>query len=143
MTMDCQFVRARIRETFDDKATLAADATVATHLADCPTCSAFARRLAALDAQLVQTLAPPSLSPAFRTGLEARIKKEPGPSRLDGLLDLVHFASCALATLVLALILPINSAAVVAVGVTAALTSYVALSIVRGSFDDESLESEL
>jgi hypothetical protein len=75
-------------------------------------------------------------------GLRGWITKEPGPTRADGLLEIVHFASCGLAILVLAVILPVSPAAVVAVGMTAALASYVALSIVRGSFEDEWLESD-
>jgi predicted anti-sigma-YlaC factor YlaD len=140
MTMECRDVRTHILESFDGTTAQGADAAIATHLEDCPACSAFARRQAALDARLVQALAPPALDAAFRSSLEARIRKEPKPSRADGLLELVHFASCGLAIVVLALILPVSSVLVVAVGLTAALAAYVALSIVRGSFEDELLE---
>ena len=137
--MDCRDARLRILDTLDDTSP---DATIAAHLANCPTCSSFARGHAQLHSQLVHALAPPMLTAAFRAGLAARIRRESRQSRSDGLLERVHFVSCALAILVLTLILPVSSAAVFAVGVTAALASYVGLSIVRNSFEDDLIESE-
>ena len=137
--MDCRDVRARILESLDD---MSPDAAMAAHLANCPTCSSFARGQAQLHAQLVQALTPPTLNAAFRAGLVARIKRESRQSRTEGLLERVHFVSCALAILVLTLILPVSSASVLAAGVTTAVASYVGLSIVRNSFEDDLIESE-
>ena len=137
--MDCRDARAGILETSDDTSP---DAAIAAHLANCPSCSSFARDHAQLHSQLVHALTPPMLTAAFRAGLAARIRRETRQSRSDGLLARVHFGSCALAILVLTLILPVSSASVLAVGVTTAVASYVGLSIVQNSFEDDLIESE-
>ena len=95
-----------------------------------------------LDDRLARLLVPPALSPTFRSVLQQRIDRESRPARVDGLLELVHFASFGVAILVLAAVLPVNPTAVIGVGVAAALAAYVLLSIVRGSFEDDLLEAE-
>ena len=61
-------------------------------------------------------------------------------TRRDTLPDVVHFASFGLATLALAWTLPISATIVASGGVTMALLSYVVLSIIRSSFEDNPLE---
>lgn len=140
--MDCHDVRDRILESFDQTPVPDSRAAIEQHLAGCPACSAFARAQKILDDRLDQMLVPPAISPAFRSLLRERIAQEPASSRLDSLLEWVHFASFGVATLVLAAILPVNPAAVIGVGTATTLAAYVLMSVVRGSFEDELLETD-
>ena len=84
--MDCQDVRDRILESLALPATADIKAAIARHLAGCPGCSDFARRQQLLDEGLTRTLVAPALGPAFRSALRDRIRREPVPARVDGLL---------------------------------------------------------
>jgi hypothetical protein len=140
--MECHDVRDRILESFDQAPAPDLRAALERHLAGCQSCSSFARAQKMLDDRLGQLLVPPAISPAFRSHLRTRIAQEPASSRLDSLLELVHFASFGVATLVLAAILPVRPAVVISVGVAITLAAYVLMSAVRGSFEDELLETD-
>jgi predicted anti-sigma-YlaC factor YlaD len=140
--MDCHDVRDRILESFDHTPAPDLRAALEQHLAGCSGCSSFARAQKMLDDRLALMLVPPAVSPAFRSLLRERIAQEPASSRLDSLLEWVHFASFGVATLVLATILPVNPATVIGVGTAITLATYVLMSAVRGSFEDELLETD-
>lgn len=140
--MDCHDVRDWILESFDQTQVPDPGAALERHLAGCLACSSFARAQKMLDDWLGQLLVPPTLSPAFRPVLLERIAQERSSSRPDSLLELVHFASFGAATLVLAAILPVSPVTVIGVGVAITLAAYVLMSVVRGSFEDELLETD-
>ena len=140
--MDCHDARDWILESFDQTPVPDLRAAIEQHLAGCPACSRFARAHKMLDDRLALMLVPPAVSPAFRPLLRERIGQEPASSRLDSLLEWVHFASFGVATLVLAAILPVNPATVIGVGTAITLATYVLMSAVRGSFEDELLETD-
>jgi anti-sigma factor RsiW len=141
--MDCQELREHILESFEEPPSAAMQANVDAHLSTCEACARFARVQKMLDAGLSTMLTPPAISPAFRLVLRQRIRWEAAPSRLDTLPDIVHFASFGLATLVCTAILPFSPSAIIGVGTTVALSSYVLLSAVRSSFEDSPLEADV
>ena len=141
--MDCREFEEHVLESFDEAPSAAVQAKIDAHLYACEACARFARAQKTLDAGLSTLLVPPAISPAFRSVVRERIRWEAAPLRLDTLPDIVHFASFGIATLVCMAILPFSPSAVIGVGATVALSSYVLLSAVRSSFEDSPLEADV
>lgn len=137
--MDCEHVREQILESFDDPASAAQAREIAAHLAGCAACTAFAARQQALDARLTAVFAPAEPSAAWRQALHARRRLETVPTWRDSLPDIVHFASCGLATLWGVIALPFEPLTVAGVGTTAAFATYALFTIVRRPFEDAEL----
>jgi anti-sigma factor RsiW len=125
--MDCERVRD---ELLDDPGGHPA------HLAECPACAAFAAQQRALDAQLARAFPPPSLSASFRPALRARMRRERSRAWIDALPDIVHFASCGVATLACAALAPLAATTVLTSGIAIALGSYVVTSALRQSINE-------
>jgi hypothetical protein len=123
--MDCRQAQDEILEG------LGAD----EHIAVCPVCAEFARRQKALDARLSAVLTPPELSATFRSNLKARIRRESPRMWPDVLPDLVHFASCAAATVLCAVLLPFAAGAVLAAGAVATVITYLLITAARIWFE--------
>ncbi len=133
--MDCHQAEERI---LDELASGAGDAPpeLHAHLASCPACAAFASAQRELDVRLSRLLAPPEMSPAFRSALRRRMTHDRNPWWKETAADAVHFAGWGAATLV-GLRLPYLDPSVVAiVGVTGALLTYVLLTTARHAFGD-------
>jgi anti-sigma factor RsiW len=110
--------------------------TVEAHISGCPECARFAASQRAVDARLARALVSPSMTATFRSDLRKAIRQESRSAWWDRLPDIVHFASCGLATAGCALLLPFDAATTAAAGITAALLTYVLLTTVRSSFED-------
>jgi hypothetical protein len=141
--MDCCDVQEYILESFEVSPSDAMQESIDAHLSTCAACARFARLQKTLEAGLSTLLVPPTVSPVFRSALHERISSEAAPSRLDTLPDIVHFASFGVATLVCAALLPFSPSAIIGLGTTVALSSYVVLSAVRSSFEDSPLEADV
>src|SRR4051812_17222909 len=124
--MDCREAQDEILERLSGEGARA----VEEHVAGCPDCAAFSARQAAVDARLGAALRPPELSAAFRSKLRQRIRRE---SRLwpETLPDLVHFASCAAATILCAVLLPFAAGPVLGIGAVATVITYVVMVAAR------------
>jgi hypothetical protein len=109
---------------------------IKAHLSDCPDCARFAARQQAVDARLTKALVTPAMSPSFRSDLRRTIRRETRSAWSDRLPDIVHFASCGVATVCCAFLLPFDAATTVGAGTTAALLTYILLTTVRNSFED-------
>jgi hypothetical protein len=133
--MDCRTAQDAILEALAISHQ-AMNRDVAAHLATCVPCAGFAARQHALDVHLASALVAPGLSPSFRPALRDRIGREKRRAWLDALPDVVHFTSCAVATAVCAVLAPANMALIAGAGVTAALSTYVALTVVRESLEN-------
>jgi hypothetical protein len=132
--MDCSQVQAAILDACDSAASV--PPLVDTHLAGCRECAQFAERQRTVDARLTAALRSPALSPSFRTDLRKALRREPSASWSDRVPDIVHFASCGIATVCCAVLLPFDAASTVAAGTIAALTTYMLMATVRSSFED-------
>ena len=65
------------------------DAALASHLAACDACRQFYALQQSLDEQLANTYSAPQLSPAFRTGIHARVSTEKRKQRWAALSSLI------------------------------------------------------
>jgi anti-sigma factor RsiW len=134
--MDCQQLRERVLEALDEPRSAAIDAAVDAHASSCPDCARFIASQRALDDRLARAMRAPVLSPAFRSNLRSRMRRERARVWMDALPDIVHFASCAVATLVCAAVAPLATPTVFAGGAAIALSSYVVLAAVRTTFTE-------
>lgn len=132
--MHCSNAQDAILEALDSGAPVGV--IVDAHLTTCAECARFALRQRALDARLASALAAPELSAPFRTTLRRRIRHERRRAWLDIVPDIVHFASCGIAIAVCAALAPASMPTIVGAGLTAALSTYVALAALRTSLDD-------
>src|SRR5215510_3170561 len=98
--MDCERVQGEILESLIEARPPAVQALVDAHLVTCLSCATFADRQARLDAGLRGALAPPHLSPLVRAVVRERVRHQALAAWPDFLPDAVHFASCALVTVV-------------------------------------------
>ena len=74
---------------------------------------------------------PPALSPDFRASLRRRMRSEAPRLWPEALPDFVHVASCLLATVVCAIVLPFGAGPVLAIGVLVTAATYVLILAAR------------
>ena len=141
--MNCCDVEEEVLGSFEKAPSASMRASLDAHLATCEACARFARVQHALDLRLGATLVPPAVSSDFRPALRQRIRLEATSSRRDSLPDVLHFASCGVATVVSAVLLPLSPLVIVAAGTTTALATYVLLSAIRSSFEDDLFEADV
>jgi hypothetical protein len=134
--MECRKAQEEIIESFEKARSADVQKEIDAHVAACPACAMFASRHKTLDARLCTTFKSPEMSPAFRTALRKRIRREKMRLWPDWLPDILHFASCGVATLFCARLLPFDASAVLGAGAAATLMTYVLLTAVRISFED-------
>src|SRR4051812_45634290 len=125
--MDCREAQEEILEMFDGTAA----AEVHAHLAGCAECAAFAARHSALDRELAAVFDPPELSPDFRTSLRGRIRSEAPRLWPEALPDIVHVASCLVATAFCAVLLPFGAGPVLGIGALVTAGTYVLILAAR------------
>lgn len=134
--MDCQTAQEQILDPFDEPRSVGNQQAIDAHLANCLTCAGFAAKQKTIDARLNAMLTAPEMSPALRSFLLKRIRWERMRFWSEALPDIVHFASCAGATVVCSLIVPFGTAVIFAAGTITALLAYIMLTIVRDSLQD-------
>jgi predicted anti-sigma-YlaC factor YlaD len=133
--MDCQDARERMLQSVDEDRTRPSDIQLDAHLAGCSACARFAARQNALDARLSAMLRPPELSPGFRAALRRRIRNDSARLWPAALPEVVHFASCGVATVACAALLPFDGLMTFAVGAAATALSFLLLMAVRDVFE--------
>jgi predicted anti-sigma-YlaC factor YlaD len=135
--MECHEVQELILESFERTSSSEPRVRIDAHVSTCDECSRFALVQKALDHRLSALLLPaPTFSQASRSALRARIRDEVAPVQVDALPEIVHFGSCAIATLVMAAVLPVSPSTVIGPGIALAVLSYLLLSAVRDTMDD-------
>ena len=118
--MDCRQAQEAILEMFDGAESPDFDA----HVGACRHCAAFLAGQTALDRRLSTLLAPPELSPSFRSALRERVQREEPGMWPQALPDIVHVATCLAATLLCAVLLPFGVGPVLAAGVLVTAATY-------------------
>src|SRR5215471_5321571 len=133
--MDCQHAQESTLESlvepFDREQAMALE----RHFASCEVCRSFAETQRELDARLAEAFPEAHLSPAFRTGLKARIHRDPLSSWPDFLPDLAHLGGCAAALLILEFALPRYSGTVVLASAAFTGLTYFLQAVLRSSLD--------
>jgi predicted anti-sigma-YlaC factor YlaD len=134
--MDCHQAQEEILDSLEETSSSVIQRKIDAHTVECLDCVAFTASQKRLDAYLTAMLRPPEMSPAFRSILLKRIRQDKMRSWTEVLPDIVHFVSCAVATVLCAVLLPFGVAVVFGVGTIAALLTYVPLTMIRDSFHD-------
>jgi anti-sigma factor RsiW len=132
--MDCLEARDAILDAVDDAAAAGRRPELDTHVSGCPACEAFVRAHQVLDARLTG-LPRPDLSPGFRTRLKREIRKDRMRALADAVPDVVHLGSCGIATVLCAMMAPLDAGAVLSAGTAATLMTYLLMNLVRYSLD--------
>jgi anti-sigma factor RsiW len=133
--MDCQQVQDEILEGFNEPTSADVHAAVDAHLAGCVACAAFARKQQALDRQLATVLAPPRLAAHVRAAIRERARRERQQFWSDLLPDAVHFASCAVVTIIALVLLPLSAPVVLGIGTLGTLLTHAVLTAFHESLD--------
>ncbi|MEO7190968.1 MAG: zf-HC2 domain-containing protein [Vicinamibacterales bacterium] len=139
--MECHEIQESILDGLDREPSPDERHAIEAHVSICATCAEFARNQQVIDVRLASALAPPTMAPMSRAALRARVRHDAVTARREALPECVHFASFGVTTLTLAWILPVSPSIVVSGGLTVALLSYVVLSVIRSSFEDQPLEA--
>src|SRR5262245_9495352 len=134
--MTCDQVRHAVLERLDGGAVDAIDREIDHHLTGCPACAAFAAVQTSLDVQLGALLSPPAPSPAFLAELGGRLAPQRTRQWLDAMPDILHLASCGVATLVCAILLPFQPSTTAATGIVGTVPTYLLLTAVRSSLEE-------
>jgi predicted anti-sigma-YlaC factor YlaD len=133
--MDCERVQEEILESLIEARPAAVQAIVDAHLVTCATCAAFAVRQTRVDAGLREALAPPHLSPLVRAVIRERTRHQASSAWPDFLPDAVHFASCALVTVMIVALLPFSTPIVLTIAAGATIASHALLTTVQNAWD--------
>ena len=133
--MDCQLVQDEILEGFNEARPADVQAAVEAHLAGCVACAAFARKQRVLDRQLATVLATPRLAAHVRAAIRERVHRERREFWSDLLPDAVHFASCAVVTMIALVLLPLSAPVVLGIGALGTFLTHAVLTAFQESLD--------
>src|SRR3974390_2730497 len=133
--MDCQQAQESILESFIEPFDQEQGMALERHFAICDVCRHFAETQRKLDARLAEAFPAVHLSPAFRTGLKALIRRDPLSSWPDFLPDLAHLGGCLAALVILELALPRYSGTIVLASAAFTGLTYFFQAVLRGSLD--------
>jgi anti-sigma factor RsiW len=133
--MDCERVQEEILESLIEARPPAVQAIVEAHLVTCATCAAFAARQMRVDAGLRGALAPPHFSTVARAVIRERMRHQASPAWPDFLPDAVHFASCALVTVMSVALLPFSAPIVLTIAAGGTIASHALLTAVQNAWE--------
>jgi len=134
--VDCQQAQELILDAFEAPLSAEDQRKIASHVAACVNCRNFAQSQKTLEGRLEAAVRAPELSPAFRSGLRKRIRREPLTIWPDSMPDIVHLASCGAVTVACAALLPFPAVSVLAIGVVSTGVTYLFQSAVRGLLEE-------
>jgi predicted anti-sigma-YlaC factor YlaD len=133
--MDCQTARELILESLTETGRAVEAPELEVHLAGCKACRGFSDTQFRLDLQLSATISAPALSPAFRTSLAKRVRREPLWAWPEFLPDVAHVAGCMCATALCLALLPFPPAQVTLAALGFTLATYFVQSVIRSSLE--------
>ncbi len=128
-------IAAMLLESLDAPLPVEVRRAVDLHVSSCAGCGALATGLRAIDLELVAAL-PPTAAPA---SIAAGVRRQQQSDRLsvlaESLPDVIHLAGCAAATILSAVLLPIEASVTLAAGAAFTCFSYAVMAIVRSSLE--------
>jgi len=133
--MICADVEEHLLESIDEPLPAAIRQAVDLHLGSCGHCAAFSATMRALDLQLAAAIPPVAAPPSIAAGVVARQRREKREALAGSLPDIIHLTGCAVATLLSALLLPVEAPVTLAAGAAFTCFTYVAMAIVRSSLE--------
>ena len=132
--MDCRHAQESILESLVEPLNTNPLADLERHLASCKDCRSFAASQRNLDTRLAEAFPLSQLSPAFRSVVKARIRRDPMLVWPDFLPDLAHVGGCALGIAVLVLLWPRHSEILLAGAAFTGVTLFLQ-AVLRSYFD--------
>ncbi len=133
--MDCQQVQDEILDAFNEPRSADVQSALDAHVAVCVTCAAFARKQQVLDRHLTTMLVPPRLTSRVRAVVRERARRERQLFWSDLLPDALHFASCAVVTMIALLWLPVSAPVVLSIGAIGTVFTHAVLTAFHESLD--------
>jgi anti-sigma factor RsiW len=137
--MNCDQAEELLFESYDVELKFrAADVsseTLQRHLATCDACSELAAQLRVVDARLSAVLRPITAPASIAAGVRRHQRQERQARVRESLPDIIHLAGCGAATLLSALLLPVEISLTISVGITFTGLTYMALALMRSSLD--------
>ena len=133
--MSCADVEEHLLDSLDERLPAGTRRAVDLHLASCVQCAAFAAQMRALDLQLASALPPLPAPPSIAAGVAARQRQERRAELAGSLPDIIHLTGCGVATLLSALLLPVEASVTLAAGIAFTCFTYVVMAIVRSSLE--------
>jgi predicted anti-sigma-YlaC factor YlaD len=134
--MDCQIAREQILESLAGARPDANTSDLDIHLAGCDACRSFFETHVMLDSQLGAALQPPSLSPAFRSSLAKKLRREPLAVWSEFLPGVAHVVGCCCATGLCILLLPFAAGQTLLAGLGFTLVTYFIQAVLQGSLEE-------
>jgi hypothetical protein len=133
--MDCQTAQEQILESLAATRPGANTSDLEIHLAGCKACRSFSETHFMLDLQLGAAMSPPSLSPAFRSSLAKRLRREPLSVWSEFLPGVAHVVGCLCATGLCVLLLPFAAGPIILAGLEFTVVTYFLQAALQGSLE--------
>ena len=133
--MNCEQVRESALDSLDGPMGAGPRLLMEKHVATCDACRRFTELQQRIDARLTAAVPVASLSPGFRRSLQQKIDASAASSWSESLPDIAHLAGCALAILVLLLVLPQYSRTLLVTGAGFTTVTYFLQAVLRTSLE--------
>jgi hypothetical protein len=133
--MKCQEAQESMLESLVEPLAVERRLALEEHITGCETCTHFFEIHHLLDIRLAAALPPSQLSSSFRASLKEKIHRDPVSAWPDFLPDLAHLGGCAVANLLLLLLLPWRSDTVLLAGTAFACVTFFLQAVIRSSLN--------
>jgi hypothetical protein len=133
--MNCEQARETLLDSLIEPVPAEVHVLLEDHLLGCEACRRFAGVQRSIDARLTATVPTVSLSAGFQSSVREKLDHRKVPIWAESLPDIAHLAGCALGILLLLLILPQYSRAVLVAGSRFTVVTYFVQAVVRSSVD--------
>ncbi len=132
--MNCEQAREILLDSLTLPIAVDVDALAENHIAGCEACRQFAQFQRSLDVRLTAAVPSAALSSGFRRSLRAGMDERPA-AWSEYLPDLAHLAGCALAIVLLLLVIPAYSKTILTAGAGFTVVTYFVQAALRSSLE--------
>ena len=133
--MTCDQAEELLFESFDDEPGAEARRALDHHLVSCVACTALAAKLQMVDTRLAAALPPIAAPASIAEGVRRQQRREREATLRESLPDIIHLAGCSAATLLSALLLPVQASLTIAAGITFTGLTYMVMTVMRSSLE--------
>ena len=133
--MNCEEARETLLDSLAGPLAAEIHLRMEDHIASCESCRRFAEIQRSLDARLTGAVPIVSLSSGFRASLQTRLNDRHTFIWPESLPDIAHLLGCALATVLLLLVIPQYSRTVLLAGTGFTVVTYFLQAVLRSSLE--------
>ena len=134
--MNCQQARQTLLDSLDGPIAAELQLPMENHIATCEACRRFAEVQRKIDARLTAAVPVAFPTSGFRRSLQRRLNAPLVPSWPESLPDVAHLVGCALAILLLLLVMPQYSRTVLLAGAGFTAITYFLQAVLRSSLEN-------